>query len=66
MIALPAAIYEAAGELQTGTSLRSLDAIHVAAALSLNDALDFFVTYDKRQAAAAEAEGIRVASPGLG
>jgi len=43
--------------------LRSLDAIHVATALSLEVDLDF-VTYDDRQAAAARAAGLRVVQPG--
>lgn len=43
--------------------LRSLDAVHVATALSLEVALDF-VTYDDRQAAAARAAGLRVVQPG--
>jgi uncharacterized protein len=64
-IALPAEIYDAAGELQPDTSLRSLDAIHVVAAAGLGEALGAFVTYDKRQAAAAESQGMRVVSPGL-
>ncbi|MGE3489492.1 MAG: type II toxin-antitoxin system VapC family toxin [Vicinamibacterales bacterium] len=43
--------------------LRSLDAIHLATALSLDVDLDF-VTYDDRLAAAARAEGLRVVQPG--
>ena len=43
--------------------LRSLDAVHVATALSIGVDLDF-VTYDDRQAAAARAEGLRVVQPG--
>jgi hypothetical protein len=42
---------------------RSLDAVHVATALSIGVDLDF-VTYDDRQAAAAHAEGLRVVQPG--
>jgi predicted nucleic acid-binding protein len=45
------------------TGLRSLDAVHVAAALSLGDDLDELVTYDARMAAAATASGLLVASP---
>ena len=44
--------------------LRSLDAIHLASALELGDELDAFVTYDARQADAARALGLPVASPG--
>jgi predicted nucleic acid-binding protein len=43
--------------------LRSLDAVHLAAALSLGDDLDELVTYDDRMIAAAGASGIVVASP---
>ncbi len=43
--------------------LRTLDALHLAAALSLAD-LDAFVTYDRRLAEAAAAAGLPVASPG--
>jgi uncharacterized protein len=43
--------------------LRSLDAIHLAAALSLGDDLDELVTYDLRLAAAAAACGLLASSP---
>ena len=46
-----------------GRDLRTLDAIHLAAAMAIRDDLDVFVTYDARLAAAAEAEGFRVESP---
>ena len=42
--------------------LRTLDAIHVAAAADLAQ-IDAFVTYDERQAAAARLAGIRTMSP---
>ena len=45
-------------------ALRSLDAIHVAAAVRLSP-LDGFVTYDERQAAAARLAGLRTYSPGV-
>jgi len=44
--------------------LRTLDAIHLAAALLLMDQLDAFVTYDDLQASAAAAVGLPVKSPG--
>lgn len=44
-------------------SLRSLDAIHVVAAVTLYP-IDAFVTYDKRQAAAARLAGLRAVAPG--
>jgi uncharacterized protein len=42
--------------------LRSLDAIHLASALSVPE-LESFVTYDRRLASAAELAGLRVESP---
>ncbi len=44
--------------------LRSLDAIHLATALSLGEGLDRFYCYDGRLASAAEALGLRVSAPG--
>lgn len=44
-------------------ALRALDAIHVAAAVSLTP-IDAFVTYDERQAAAARLAGLRTIAPG--
>lgn len=44
--------------------LRSLDAIHLAAARSLRGDLSRLVTYDQRMAAAAEAAGLVVDAPG--
>jgi predicted nucleic acid-binding protein len=43
--------------------LRSLDAIHLATALLLGDAVDVMVTYDKRLAAAAAAHEIATVAP---
>jgi len=43
--------------------VRTLDAVHLAAALSLEDDLDELVTYDTRMAAAARASGLTVATP---
>jgi predicted nucleic acid-binding protein len=43
--------------------LRSLDAIHLAAAQTLGDELEALVTYDTRMAAAARAVGIEVRAP---
>jgi predicted nucleic acid-binding protein len=45
--------------------LRSLDAIHLAAALELGPDLEGIATYDRRMAAAADAAGINFVSPGL-
>jgi uncharacterized protein len=43
--------------------LRSLDALHVATALSLGDDLDEVVAYDRRMVTAARAAGLVVTSP---
>jgi predicted nucleic acid-binding protein len=45
--------------------LRSLDAIHLASALSLDPDLDTFVAYDQRLLTAAGAAGLAVAQPGV-
>ena len=55
-------IAESAGELQP-TTLRTLDAIHLASALSLVPELDALVTYDNRLADAARAAGLNVVAP---
>lgn len=55
-------IFEQAGRLDP-TTLRSLDAIHLAAALDLGDDLDSIVTYDGRLAEAAQFNGILVTAP---
>ena len=44
-------------------TIRTLDAIHLASALSLGDALGSFVTYDRRMRDAALAMGLPVQSP---
>lgn len=56
------ALFEAAGRLDP-TTLRSLDAVHLAAALDLGDDLDGLVTYDERLAEAARFHGIVVTAP---
>ena len=55
-------VLERAGGLRPA-DLRSLDAIHLAAALSLGDELDDVVTYDSRMFAAATAQGLNAVSP---
>lgn len=55
-------LFEEAGRLDP-TALRSLDAIHLAAALDLGDELDSLVTYDDRLAEAARSNGIAVTAP---
>lgn len=49
--------------LLPGLRLRSLDAIHLASAISLN--VDALVTYDVRMADAARELGVPVISPGV-
>ena len=46
-----------------GATLRSLDAIHIAAAQSLGDGLDEIVTYDNRMADAARGFEMTVNAP---
>ena len=53
-------LYREAGVL-TGAALRSLDALHIAAALQA--AVDQFVTYDIRQMEATRLVGLSVYSP---
>jgi predicted nucleic acid-binding protein len=58
----PAILKRAASFEQT--ELRTLDAIHLATALSLDAVNLDFLTYDARLANAARAHGLRVAAPG--
>lgn len=44
--------------------LRTLDAIHLASALTLRGAIDLFVTYDDRLEHAARLAGLRTSRPG--
>jgi uncharacterized protein len=46
------------------TTLRSLDAIHLASALSVRADLSTFIAYDHRLAAAASTAGLRLLAPG--
>lgn len=62
LVEVPTSTFEAAGRLDPAI-LRTLDAVHLAAALSLGDDLDGLVTYDDRQATAALAHGIPVVHP---
>lgn len=59
---LDRALLAGAGAL-TEPALRALDAVHVASAVDLN-AIEAFVTYDERQAAAARLAGLRTMAPG--
>ena len=62
LIEVSTAIFETAARVDP-TTLRSLDALHVAAALDLGDDLVGLVTYDERLADAAALNGISVVSP---
>jgi predicted nucleic acid-binding protein len=62
LVALATATFEAAGRLDPAI-VRTLDAVHIAAALGLGDDLVGIVTYDDRLAGGAEANGIRVVTP---
>jgi uncharacterized protein len=62
LVEVTTAIFEDAGRLDP-TILRTLDAVHLAAALDLGDDLDGIVTYDDRLAQAARANGVAVISP---
>ncbi|MPZ64284.1 MAG: PIN domain-containing protein [Pseudonocardiaceae bacterium] len=60
LVELDRSLYREAG-LLPGGHLRSLDALHLAAALRIDT--DVMVTYDQRQADAAEAAGLPVLAP---
>lgn len=62
LVGVSTALFEEAARLDP-TVLRTLDAIHLAAALDLGDDLDAVVTYDDRLADAALANGIAVTAP---
>ena len=55
-------LLETAADLRP-PSLRSLDALHLATALSLGPVLDAFVVYDERLAQAATDAGLPVVAP---
>lgn len=61
-LALGAGVQELASRLRP-QELRTLDAIHLASAVSLEDDLGALACYDDRLAAAAALEGIRVVAP---
>lgn len=63
LLTLTAELFEAAGRVDP-PAVRSLDALHLAAALTLTDELDSLVTYDVGLAEAATGYGIEVVAPG--
>lgn len=62
-VSLDRPLLEAAGVLGPGTTLRSLDAIHLAAAGLLGADLRAVVTYDTRMASASTDLGMMVETP---
>jgi len=62
LITISTALFEHAGTIEPDL-LRSLDALHLAAALDLGDDLDGIITYDDRLSSAAMALGIPVVAP---
>jgi len=62
LLPLDRGLLVAAGALAE-PALRTLDAVHVTAAVDLSP-LDAFVSYDERQAAAARLAGLRTVRPG--
>ncbi len=63
LVPLRAAVLDRAAEAGEPL-LRTLDALHLASALSLGAGLSAFCAYDSRLAAAAEAAGLPLARPG--
>lgn len=63
LVALTPEVLDGAGAF-ADSDLRSLDAIHVASALLISAEVECFLSYDRRQAAAARAAGLEVAEPG--
>lgn len=62
LLTLTAEMCERAADLDPAI-LRTLDALHLAGALTLGDNLDAIVTYDERLTAAAALHGVRVVAP---
>lgn len=62
LMTLPTAVFERSAMLEPEL-LRSLDSLHLAAALELGDELEGLVTYDRRLADGARALGINVVAP---
>jgi uncharacterized protein len=62
LVRLDEPLLDRAGDLNP-TELRSLDAIHLSAALAIGPDLAVFLTYDERLRAMADAAGLVVDSP---
>lgn len=63
VLQIDAGVFDSAGRLAP-PGLRSLDALHLAAATTLGPDLAGIAAYDERLLAAATAAGVSVASPG--
>jgi len=62
LLPLDDAVLDLAAELEP-TGLRSLDALHLATALSIREEIGVLVAYDSRLSEAAEEHGLPVARP---
>ena len=62
LVQVTSAVFEEAGRLDP-SGLRSLDAIHLAAAFDLGDDLAGLVTYDDRLAVATVSNGVAIVAP---
>ena len=63
LIPISREVVDAAAEL-SGTLLRSLDAIHLATAVTIGAGLTQFLSYDRRLTESAQAAGMVTAQPG--
>ncbi len=63
VLELDGQVLDRAGTMMPGSSLRILDAIHLASAEVLGPSLTAVVTYDRRMIEAAEQLGLRVITP---
>jgi predicted nucleic acid-binding protein len=63
LLPLDDAVLEEAASIGGPTRLRSLDALHLATALSIRGEIGAFFTYDERLAGAATKHGLPVARP---
>ena len=62
LLKMTTSVFERAATLQPET-LRSLDSLHLAAALELEDELEGIITYDRQQAAGSRDLGIQGVAP---
>ena len=62
LVQVSTSMFETAGRVDP-VDLRSLDAVHLAAALEIGDDLEGVLTYDERLAVAANLHGIRTVAP---